>query len=88
MSSKTVSLEASAYERLRAAKAPDESFSDVVNRILARERRSCRDLAGFFSPSQANEVWTAVRRMRASEAPAERSRMSKWGKQRGVHTRQ
>jgi predicted CopG family antitoxin len=32
MATKTISLEIDAYERLRAAKGPGESFSDVVRR--------------------------------------------------------
>jgi len=88
MPSKTVSLEASAYERLRAAKAPNESFSEVVNRILSRDQPSCRDLAGYFSPSEAESVRSAIGRMRAGEAPAEKLRISEWGKQRGAHPRQ
>ena len=32
MATKTISLELDAYERLKAAKSPGESFSDVVRR--------------------------------------------------------
>ena len=87
MSSKTVSLEASAYERLRAAKAPHESFTQTVNRLLARDRPSCRELAGFFTASEAEGVRSAIRRMRAAEAPAEKLRISEWGRQRGARPR-
>jgi predicted CopG family antitoxin len=34
MATKTISLELDAYERLRAAKGPGDSFSDVVRRAI------------------------------------------------------
>ncbi|HYS73543.1 MAG TPA: antitoxin VapB family protein, partial [Thermoplasmata archaeon] len=34
MGTKTISLEDSAYVKLKAAKRAGESFSDVINRIL------------------------------------------------------
>ena len=69
-----MSLEASAYQRLKSAKAPGESFSETVTRILANSRPSIRSLAGFLSPSDAELVKATIRRMRAQEAPAERAR--------------
>jgi predicted CopG family antitoxin len=38
MATKTISLELDAYEHLKAAKAPGESFSDVVRRATFRKR--------------------------------------------------
>jgi predicted CopG family antitoxin len=38
MATKTISLELDAYERLKAAKGPGESFSDVVRRATFRKR--------------------------------------------------
>jgi predicted CopG family antitoxin len=80
MSSKTVSLESAAYERLRAAKAPGESFSETVNRILSQSKPSMRTLAGFLSPSDARRVKAALRRMRALETPAEGAQLEAWGR--------
>ena len=37
MATKTISLELDAYERLKAAKGPGESFSDVVRRASFRK---------------------------------------------------
>ena len=87
MPSKTVSLEASAYERLRAAKAANESFSETVNRILSRDRPSCRELSGFFTRSEAEAVRSAIHRMRADEAPAEKLKFTEWEKPRGARAR-
>jgi len=46
MSTKTVSLRETAYERLKNLKREGESFSDVVERIASRE--SLEDLEGSF----------------------------------------
>jgi predicted CopG family antitoxin len=86
--SKTVSLESSAYERLRAAKAPDESFSETVNRILADSRPSYRVLAGVLTTPEAKDVRTAIRQMRAQEVKAERVRLGEWRRRSGRRARQ
>ena len=87
MPSKTVSLEESAYERLKAAKAPDESFSEAVHRILADSRPSFRRLAGVISPTEAEGIRSAVRQMRDQEAPAEERHLKAWRKGRGSRSR-
>ena len=73
MPSRTISLEVSAYDRLKAAKWPGESFSVTVNRILGGSVPTYRSLAGFLSGKEAQAVREAVRRMRGLEAPSERS---------------
>jgi predicted CopG family antitoxin len=50
---KLVQLSEEAYRRLRGLKRRDESFSDVVLRILPR--RSLRELAGLRSPKEIAE---------------------------------
>jgi len=49
MSSKTISLKAKTYEQLDRAKGPDESFSDVIDRLLDVDGDShpLTDLAGI-----------------------------------------
>jgi predicted CopG family antitoxin len=74
VSKKTVSLEESAYHRLKAAKAPHESFSQVVHRILADPKPSFRSLAGVLTTQEAKEIQEAVKRMRTQEARAEARR--------------
>ncbi len=76
MVSRTVSLEASAYERLRAAKRPGESFSETVNRLLVDSRPSFHALAGVLTRADTDDLRGAVRSMRAAEASAERSRLN------------
>lgn len=82
-----MSLEESAYERLKAAKAPDESFSEAVHRILADSKPSFRQLSGVLASTEAEAIRTAIRRMRTQEASAEQRRILSWGKKRGSHSR-
>jgi predicted CopG family antitoxin len=74
MVSRTVSLERGAYERLRAAKRPGESFSKTVNRLLRDSRPSFRVLAGVLGEVEARGVRQAVLDMRAREAAEEQRR--------------
>lgn len=68
MAAKTVALDSEAYELLRRAKRPGETFSAVVRRKLRPPSR-ISDLAGSLSDVPA-EVWTA----RAREGEAHRQR--------------
>lgn len=56
MSSKTISLEDSAYQKLLGAKRPGESFSDVVHRLLGGAEPSFRDLRGALSARDAKKA--------------------------------
>lgn len=87
MSSRTVSLEQGAYERLRLAKRPGESFTDAVNRILAESRPSFSRLAGVLSRQEASAVRGSIRLMRELEAAPEKARYAKFRRLgRGRHT--
>lgn len=87
VSSKTVSLEKSTYERLRSAKLPGESFTVTVGRLLEGTRPSFRSLAGFWTATDAQRVRSAIRRMRTTEAEAERRRLRELEKVDGGHAR-
>lgn len=54
---KTVSFDDEAYRLLKGSKLPDESFSDVVKRLLG-QRRDLRDSAGAWSDVTDEEVRT------------------------------
>ncbi|HEV2317114.1 MAG TPA: antitoxin VapB family protein [Thermoplasmata archaeon] len=71
MASRTVSLEEGAYVRLKAAKRPGESFSEVVNRVLARDRPTFLSLSGFLSKSDAKGVREVIGVMRELEKRGE-----------------
>jgi predicted CopG family antitoxin len=64
---KTIGIDASVYERLKAAKAPGESFSDVIARLLA-PRGSWRDLVGILGDDgEAMAMWLQEHRARQRE---------------------
>jgi len=65
VSTKTISLDEEAYERLKAMKREGESFSDVVKRLAGE--RSWREVAGIWTDG-TDEIEAAV------EAGRERSR--------------
>jgi len=74
MGTKTISLEDSAYERLRAAKRPGESFSEVIRRILGGREPSFSDFRGVIDRRAARQLADAVARMREEDLQAQRSR--------------
>ncbi|GAB3685462.1 hypothetical protein GCM10028857_16000 [Salinarchaeum chitinilyticum] len=58
MSSKNVSLRDDVYRELKAAKGDDESFSDVVERLLAAEQNEhpLDRLEGLLAEDEAERV--------------------------------
>jgi len=74
MGSRTISLEDSAYGRLRAAKRPGESFSDVVHRILGSREPSLTHFKGLLDPNAAGELARAVERMRREDVEVQKRR--------------
>lgn len=48
MGSKTISLKAETYHRLDRVKGPDESFSDVIDRLLNADEHPLEDLVGLL----------------------------------------
>ena len=74
MGTKTISLEDSAYVKLKAAKRPGESFSDVVNRILGGREPSLLDLRGLFGRKSVDQLVEAIARMREEDIEAQKLR--------------
>jgi predicted CopG family antitoxin len=56
--SRQIRLDDDVYERIKANKRDDESFSDAVGRLIGG--RSLRDLRGVFDEKQVSEMRTAV----------------------------
>ena len=54
MTSTTIRLDEVVYERLKAAKRPDETFSEAVDRLLSG--RSLLDLVGLWSEVEVETV--------------------------------
>ena len=56
MGSKTISLKEETYDRLGRAKGPDESFSDVIDRLLADHTHALSDLVGLLPSEEVDRV--------------------------------
>jgi len=72
MGTKTISLEDSAYLKLKAAKRPGESFSDVINRIVGSREPSLLDLRGLFDRKSVDQLAVAIARMREEDIEAQK----------------
>ena len=75
MGTKTISLEDSAYSRLKAVKRPGESFSDVVNRVLGSSEPSFLDFRGLLHGVSGDRLAETVARMKREDIRAERARI-------------
>lgn len=62
MSTKTISITEEAYERLKAKKEHNESFSDVIVKITKKGRLT--DLAGILTDKEADELEKNIRKSR------------------------
>lgn len=56
MPSKTISLKDETYERLAMAKGADESFSDVIDRLLDPEPHPLHDLVGLLDEEEVDAL--------------------------------
>jgi predicted CopG family antitoxin len=56
MPSKTISLQEETYARLERAKGEDESFSDVIDRLLGEERHPIYGLVGLLDEEDVERV--------------------------------
>ncbi len=55
---KTITITEEAYRSLKARKAGEESFSDVILRLT--RRRPLRDFVGILSPESADAIRQAI----------------------------
>ncbi len=76
MGTKRISLDESVYTRLKAAKRPGESFSDVVRRLLESTEPSLSIFRGFLDKEGAEELAEAVARMREEDIKIQRRRLA------------
>lgn len=63
MPTRTISLDEEAYERLKAHKRADESFSDVVKRLAGE--RSWKEVAGILTEAEVDALENAINEGRA-----------------------
>ncbi len=88
MGTKTISLEDSAYEKLKAAKQGDESFSEVVHRLTTGRRKSYKELSGLLQKSTVEAVAESILAMRQQDTATEAAFGSRKGKRHGRPSRQ
>ncbi len=62
MATKTISITEEAYERLKAKKENNESFTDVINKITGR--RSIMEFAGILSDEDAEKIEEHIKGIR------------------------
>ena len=60
MTSKNIGIKEDVYERLRAHKRGDESFSETLDRLLHEFDSDWRTNVGFLTEDEAAELETAV----------------------------
>jgi predicted CopG family antitoxin len=65
MSSKTISLKEETYERLRRKKGDDESFSDVIDRVLDEEEHPLYGLVGLAEEDEIDRIRDGSQSFRA-----------------------
>ncbi|OLZ41626.1 hypothetical protein A6E15_11810 [Natrinema saccharevitans] len=75
MGTKTISLADDAYERLRAEKRENESFSDVVRRLT--DGVSLEEYYGALSDDTADELEEIVSRRREERTNEHRKRVER-----------
>jgi len=62
MGSKNISISEEAYQRLASLKKPNESFTQVINRLT--QKRSILELAGTLSEQDAAEIIENINNLR------------------------
>ena len=65
MGTKTIGLRDDVYERLKARKREDESFTDLMDRLLDETSTDWRQEFGTLSKDDAHELATIVAESRA-----------------------
>lgn len=66
MGTKNISISEEAYERLAALKKPNESFTEVVNRLT--KKRSILDLAGALNVEEGDEIRREIASLRKASS--------------------
>ena len=62
MGTKNISISEEAYQRLSSLKKPNESFTQVINRLT--QKRSILELAGTLSEQEAEEIMENINILR------------------------
>ena len=76
MGTKTISLEDSAYGKLKAAKRPGESFSDVIHRVVGSREPSLLEFTKLLDRKSSEELARAIARMRDEDIALQRRKLT------------
>jgi predicted CopG family antitoxin len=76
MGTKTISLENSAYSKLKAAKRAGESFSDVIHRMLGSHEPSLLEFTKLLDRRASGALARAIARMRDEDIAVQRRRLA------------
>jgi len=60
MASKNIGIKEDVYERLKAHKRGDESFSETLDRLIHERESDWRTNAGFLSQQAADDLEAAI----------------------------
>lgn len=77
MGTKTISLENSAYSKLKAAKRAGESFSDVIHRIVGSREPSLLEFTELLDKKASEDLARAIARMRDEDIALQRRKMAR-----------
>ena len=76
MPAKTLTIKETTYNRLKMAKRPDESFSDLFDRTIANKPDIIK-FAGFLTDKEGNELASRIREYRKMAEQSYRERAEK-----------
>ena len=76
MGTKTISLEDSAYGKLKAAKRPGESFSDVIHRVVGSREPSLLEFTKLLDRKASEELARAIARMRDEDIALQQRKLA------------
>jgi len=74
MGTKNISISEEAYERLAALKKPNESFTEVVNRLT--KKRSILELVGTLTEKEGEEIRRNIKELREASSKRVQSKAS------------
>ena len=75
MGTKNISISEEAYERLAALKKPNESFTEVVNRLT--KKRSILELVGTLTEKEGEEIRRNIKELREASSKRVQSKASR-----------
>ena len=76
MGTRTISLEDSAYDKLKAAKRPGESFSDVIQRVIGSREPSLLEFTKLLDQKASADLARAIARMREEDIALQRRKLA------------